>query len=1546
MKRLLILSLLFPFVLFAQKEGQDAIDSMLKRLPAATEDTNKVKLLNNLSFTTSYTNPDEGIKYGQQALELATKLNWGQGIGRANNCLGLNYYGKSDNTRALSFFSKAISTYEAIDDQKMIARVLNNMGGIYADQSDYAKALDCLNKALKITEETGDKITSKNSLSILGNLYFQESDYPQALEYYFRSLKISEELGDKDGIAANLNGIGNVFESQKDYAKAFEYYNKDLKIVEETGNKRGIADVNTNIGCNYDAQNNHEKALEYFFTALKIDQEIGLKRDYAIVSMNIGNSYAGLKNYPLAIAYEESSLSTAKSIDDKYVEVQDMLALTDAYLGIVKEPSAPQPGKMHIEDDPDRIHVSLAVIPSGKPALLHAVTDQLQHCLTIAKEIHAPDAIQSCYEHLAEADKLSDNYKQAIDYADSARTIKDSIFSTGNKIKIANLETIRALDLKEKQIELDKLDLAKKHNERFFYITAIILLITIGLLFINRQYLKNRRVEAEMKNAELWRVVAEKDKDRATHLLNERIKELATIYHANNILIDESKSVDVALNEITNLLPPGWQYPEVCAARIVFDGNEYKTANYSPSSFKQDAPIKTQDGRTGLIEVVYTREMPNEAEGPFLKEERDLINALANIIEVYFNKKSNQEALAKSEANFRSSFEHAAIGMTLVSPDGMFMKVNNAICSMLGYSEEELLSFSIKNVTHPEHVDADVENIRLLSESVKDYYRTEKRYIHKNGSAVWANLNTAIVRDSESMPLYFVSQIENITAKKESEQKFQGLVEKSVVGVYILQNGKFVYVNPRVCEESGYTEEELTSQPIEKFVHKEDITTVYRNIKARMEGEINEIRYDVRAVRKDGGIIWLEMFGTMMEYHGAPAIIGTMVNITEQKRSQELIRKSQAELSAFFDNVEGSACLVDANKRYLIFNRSFIEEHKRLTGKEPVPGMEIYEYFPPNVKAERHAMLDEVLKGNKQSLEIDYMRDGRRIFYRTTFNPVIADGKVIGVSTYSIDLSEIKNAELEILRLNRLYQFISQINESMLKLENKEGIYAEACRIAVEVGKFQMAWIGTYDKKEDKTTPVAWAGDVAGFFEAIDIANMKVSESSIPSARAIRKKDHFCYNDIATDPEIPPNVKAEMLKRNYLSGVSFPIFVNGEIVAALVLLVSETFFFNDEEVRLLREVTDNITYALDKIRIRELHDKSEANLKSIFDTTLVSYLLLDEHLTVLAYNQHIMNWYSKFTGITLRIGDSFLDQARPERRESVQKIYGDVIASSTPIEYETIYTTGKETMYLTVTVSPIIINAKTIGICITAHDITNRKLIEIERQKMITDLLQRNRDLEQFSYIISHNVRGPLATMLGLNALLKEEQVDKTLEYIVDGIGNSAEKLDDVIRDLNEILHIRNDSSEIKQEVNLYEETESVKKSIAPLIDKSKAVIECDFTAVGDIVTTRSYLTSIFHNLITNAIKFARPGVPPHMIIRSEKLGEQVCISFSDNGMGLDTRRYADRIFGLYQRFHPHIEGKGLGLFMTKTQVEVINGNIEIESTPGNGAIFRVSLPA
>lgn len=230
--------------------------------------------------------------------------------------------------------------------------------------------------------------------------------------------------------------------------------------------------------------------------------------------------------------------------------------------------------------------------------------------------------------------------------------------------------------------------------------------------------------------------------------------------------------------------------------------------------------------------------------------------------------------------------------------------------------------------------------------------------------------------------------------------------------------------------------------------------------------------------------------------------------------------------------------------------------------------------------------------------------------------------------------------------------------------------------------------------------------------------------------------------------------------------------------------------------------------------------------------------------------------------------------------------------------------------------------------------------------EMVNNLLRRNRDLEQFANIVSHNIRAPLANIMGLNKLLNLKLSDTDRETALKGIRVSAEKLEGVIKDLNDVLAVRRTDMSNEVSVNLLKLVDDIRLSLGDTLTQSRTSILCDFEEVPEIRAVKSYLQSIFYNLITNAIKYARPGVPPVVHIHACKKDSRVTIGFSDNGTGIDLTRHGANLFGLYKRFNERVEGKGLGLYMVKTQVEAMQGTIEAESTPGTGTTFTVTLPA
>jgi len=244
-------------------------------------------------------------------------------------------------------------------------------------------------------------------------------------------------------------------------------------------------------------------------------------------------------------------------------------------------------------------------------------------------------------------------------------------------------------------------------------------------------------------------------------------------------------------------------------------------------------------------------------------------------------------------------------------------------------------------------------------------------------------------------------------------------------------------------------------------------------------------------------------------------------------------------------------------------------------------------------------------------------------------------------------------------------------------------------------------------------------------------------------------------------------------------------------------------------------------------------------------------------------------------------------------------------------------------------------------------DITRRKMLEIERDKVNNDLIQRNKDLEQFSYIISHNLRQPIANILGLtvdfdiNKLTPDEQRE-----VIPALSNSVKRLDEVIIDLTHILSVRNGESENKQMVKLSNILKDASTSLGFMIKKENAFIESDFSGVDELLTVKSYMHSIFYNLISNSIKYGQPTFTPHIKIASRKQGNSIIITFSDNGLGIDLLKKGKELFGLYKRFHNHVNGKGMGLFMVKTQVESLGGKISVSSKVNKGTEFVIELKA
>jgi PAS domain S-box-containing protein len=243
------------------------------------------------------------------------------------------------------------------------------------------------------------------------------------------------------------------------------------------------------------------------------------------------------------------------------------------------------------------------------------------------------------------------------------------------------------------------------------------------------------------------------------------------------------------------------------------------------------------------------------------------------------------------------------------------------------------------------------------------------------------------------------------------------------------------------------------------------------------------------------------------------------------------------------------------------------------------------------------------------------------------------------------------------------------------------------------------------------------------------------------------------------------------------------------------------------------------------------------------------------------------------------------------------------------------------------------------------RDITEEKKQEKEKEQLIRELTQNNKDLKQFSYITSHNLRAPLSNLTGLLNLIEDIPIeDQELKEILSGFNKSTHQLNDTINDLVKVIIIKDNPSIKKEAVLIKEIFENVFSQLNFQIELYKPIIKLNFEKVSIINTNKAYIESILLNLLTNSIKYKSENRKLKITITTEEIDDTVVLIFKDNGIGIDLARNKDKVFGLYQRFHNYPDSKGLGLYLVKSQVETMGGTIEIESEVNKGTIFTLTF--
>ena len=244
-----------------------------------------------------------------------------------------------------------------------------------------------------------------------------------------------------------------------------------------------------------------------------------------------------------------------------------------------------------------------------------------------------------------------------------------------------------------------------------------------------------------------------------------------------------------------------------------------------------------------------------------------------------------------------------------------------------------------------------------------------------------------------------------------------------------------------------------------------------------------------------------------------------------------------------------------------------------------------------------------------------------------------------------------------------------------------------------------------------------------------------------------------------------------------------------------------------------------------------------------------------------------------------------------------------------------------------------------------AKNITHKKRVEEQRNLLITNLTQINRELKLQSHKTSHDLKSPINNMLSVFSLIDVSKISdpETLE-LIDILKLTSENLKETLNNsIDDLIENANISTQV-EDINLKESLDEVLSSINSLIRDSKAVINIDFSAIENIKFNKAYMKSIFLNLVTNSIKYSIPHQTAVITMHSKITNGVSQLIFSDNGLGFDIDKVKDKIFGLYEKFHNNDDSNGIGLYLVYNHITSLGGKVSVESKINEGTTFTISF--
>ncbi|MDB4902503.1 MAG: domain S-box protein [Mucilaginibacter sp.] len=396
-----------------------------------------------------------------------------------------------------------------------------------------------------------------------------------------------------------------------------------------------------------------------------------------------------------------------------------------------------------------------------------------------------------------------------------------------------------------------------------------------------------------------------------------------------------------------------------------------------------------------------------------IDEQRSKAEAEVKLMNADLEKRVEERSaeIQKSEEKYRSLIEQASDAIFVLDYKRNFTEVNASTCKMIGYNKEELLRLNVEAVIDPE----ELKTIPLAKDVINNRQSIirERRYMRKDGSIFTVEVNVKGLSDDRIMVIArdITSRKKMETELKEAELKFRTIADKSIVGVYMVQNGKFIYVNPRFADVFGYEPEELINTfPVETIIHESYRSITTENMRQRIEGEVESIHYEALGKKKDGTANWLEFYGSRAIIGEQPTIIGSMIDITERKKAEEELRSSEHKYKLLFESnpmplwmiAKDNLSIIDVNDAAAELYGYTRDELLNMSVKDLRLNVDLEQQLEGYSKKKNHSTGPNIVRHLK--------KDGTVMFVQIIANDIIFESRPVRLSLTN-DITEKLRAE-------------------------------------------------------------------------------------------------------------------------------------------------------------------------------------------------------------------------------------------------------------------------------------------------------------------------------------------------------------------------------------------------------------------------------------------------------------------------------------------------------------------------------------------------------